>query len=41
MVLIAAYFQGLGVGVLGGLTAILTNTYNESRKDGLTVSQLS
>ncbi|KAL3994358.1 hypothetical protein ACH3XW_21415 [Acanthocheilonema viteae] len=28
--------KGLGVGVLGGLTAILTNTYNESRKDGLT-----
>ncbi|VDO23593.1 unnamed protein product [Brugia timori] len=28
--------KGLGVGVLGGLTAILTNTYNESRKGGLT-----
>uniref|UniRef100_A0A915Q7J7 Vacuolar protein sorting-associated protein 13 VPS13 adaptor binding domain-containing protein n=1 Tax=Setaria digitata TaxID=48799 RepID=A0A915Q7J7_9BILA len=28
--------KGLGVGVLGGLTAILTNTYTESRKDGLT-----
>ncbi|VDN37336.1 unnamed protein product [Gongylonema pulchrum] len=28
--------KGLGVGVLGGLTAIMTNTYNESRKDGLT-----
>ncbi|KAM3719637.1 Intermembrane lipid transfer protein [Dirofilaria immitis] len=28
--------KGLGVGVLGGLTAILTNTYNESRKSGLT-----
>ncbi|VDN01283.1 unnamed protein product [Thelazia callipaeda] len=28
--------KGLGVGVLGGLTAMMTNVYNESRKDGFT-----
>ncbi|VDK48292.1 unnamed protein product [Anisakis simplex] len=29
-------FKGLGVGVFGGLTAIVTNTYTESKRDGIT-----
>lgn len=28
--------KGLGVGVFGGLTAIVTNTYTESKRDGFT-----